>query len=200
MWMLSEVNAVFLCICAGPSDRCSKGLVKSSRRRGRGCPLVKLWLCFYQKHPGVLFHQVKIYLVCQVINVIIEVPCWAAHPTVLKYTYIHSVKKMMRKKLLVLLLKTPQRKKRVELRRSPQRRMVQVGPFGILTCCQCFRVKRCHGWCLDITPCVKGSKLEDGGPREKEDEEKEEQVRSRWWRRLVSAGLLSLDKRLWSWL
>lgn len=68
---------------------------------------------------------------------------------------------------------------------------MQVGPCGILTCSQCFCVKRCDCWCHDITTCVKGSKPEEGGPREKEDEEEEEQVR-----RLLSAGLLSLVKHL----
>lgn len=37
-------------------------------------------------------------------------------------------------------------------------------------------MKRCDGWCHDITTCVKGSKPEEGGPREKEEEEVEEQV------------------------
>lgn len=83
---------------------------------------------------------------------------------------------MMRKKLLALLLKTPQKKKRVEQKRSPQRQTVQVGPCGVLTCNQFPGVKRCHSLCHDITTCVKGSKPEEGGPCENEEEE---QVRSR---------------------
>lgn len=37
---------------------------------------------------------------------------------------------MMRRKLLVLLLQTPQKKKRVELKRSPRRQRLQVGTFS----------------------------------------------------------------------
>lgn len=40
-------------------------------------------------------------------------------------------------------------------------------------------MKRCDGRCHDITTCVKGSKPEGGGQGEKEDEEVEEQVKSK---------------------
>lgn len=45
----------------------------------------------------------------------------------------------------------------------------------VLTCSQCFRVKRCDDWFHDVTTCVKGSKPEEGGPREKGEEEAEEE-------------------------
>lgn len=50
----------------------------------------------------------------------------------------------------------------------------------ILTCSLYFYEKRCDSWSRDITTCVKGCKPEEGGQRENEEEEvEEEQVRSR---------------------
>lgn len=109
------------------------------------------------------------------------------------------MKNLKRRKWLLLLNQPPRKKKR----RSPQRLRVQVKPLDRLLCDQYFHEGGCNSWCHDMMVCVKGSKPEEGCPREKEEEEdeeeKEERVRNRW-RRPPSAGLLLVIKSLWSWL